>query len=109
MLQPPPPPWPSPPPRKAAASLDDAAPKNERTKERKFEIYLVWNLLRIPLSIMTLDKNMAISISYLSKGFIKMRGQANFFQNFKRPKSREDGSDFDDFWTNRIVTVSAKF
>ena len=50
---------------------------------------------------------MAISILYSWKGFIKRGGQANFFQNFKQPKSRKDSSDLDDFWTNRIASVPA--
>ena len=28
---------------------------------------------------------------------------------FKRPKNREDGSDFDDFWTKRIVSSRSIF
>ena len=30
------------------------------------------------------------------------------FRNFKWLKNREDGSDFDDFWTKRIAALSAK-
>ena len=29
--------------------------------------------------------------------------------NFKRPKNREDGSDFDDFWTKSITATQAVF
>lgn len=31
-----------------------------------------------------------------------------FFRNFKWLTNREDGSDFDDFWTKRIAALSAK-
>ena len=29
--------------------------------------------------------------------------------NFKRPKNREDGSDFDDFWTKSIAAMQPIF
>ena len=35
--------------------------------------------------------------------------ESKFAKNFKRPKNREDGSDFDDFWTESIVSTQSIF
>ena len=51
---------------------------------------------------------MAISILYPHRKFWRSSHGTNFPRNFKRPKNREDGSDFDDFWTKRIAALSAK-
>ena len=34
---------------------------------------------------------------------------SKFAKIFKRPKNREDGSDFDDFWTESIVSTQSIF
>ena len=35
--------------------------------------------------------------------------ESKFAKIFKRPKNREDGSDFDDFWTESIVSTQSIF
>ena len=35
--------------------------------------------------------------------------ESKFAKIFKRPKYREDGSDFDDFWTESIVSTQSIF
>ena len=35
--------------------------------------------------------------------------KSKFAKMFKRPKNREDGSDFDDFWTESIVSTQSIF
>ena len=35
--------------------------------------------------------------------------ESKFAKKFKRPKNREDGSDFDDFWTESIVSTQSIF
>ena len=35
--------------------------------------------------------------------------ESKFAKTFKRPKNREDGSDFDDFWTESIVSTQLIF
>ena len=35
--------------------------------------------------------------------------ESKFAEKFKRPKNREDGSDFDDFWTESIVSTQSDF
>ena len=37
------------------------------------------------------------------------RKPGQLFRNFKCLKNLEDGSDFNDFWTNRIAAAQAKF
>ena len=48
-------------------------------------------------------------ISFIISGVSEKKSQLkDFSANFKRPKNREDGSDFDDFWTKSIASTQTK-
>jgi len=45
---------------------------------------------------------------YFRLGNLGKKEPGKLFRNFKWLKHREDGSDFDDFWTKRIAALSAQ-
>ena len=76
----------------------------ERRLWRSWDLFL-WKMARTwpGRSTMALGRN----IDRIQRIFESI--EAKFAKIFKRPKNREDGSDFDDFWTESIASMQSIF